>query len=249
MDFIRSRVSGRGNPTAGQDADLEQAGVSERGQLQGQQETGRGRFGIRRPQVSSIVTNQSSGVNRLQRRTVSGENEDGPKTPRFHLGLPSLPSGRFQFPSLSRIGTRKRSRSSLSREQGQQPSDGSEPRISLQQSQAGQSAVVAEPQPTHVQGDPSSGSSMRSFRGADPAEMHSAGLAETGRRRRHRTNPSESQQGGKPRKFLYCFPWIKSRRVRSQILRCFVSGMFLLMFLVICECPLRIRASCSRFSF
>ncbi|EFY89479.1 hypothetical protein MAC_04498 [Metarhizium acridum CQMa 102] len=30
-----------------------------------------------------------------------------------------------------------------------------------------------------------------------------------------------------PKKFMFCFPWVKSRRVRSQILTCFVSGMFL----------------------
>ncbi|KAH6842249.1 hypothetical protein B0I37DRAFT_194577 [Chaetomium sp. MPI-CAGE-AT-0009] len=36
-----------------------------------------------------------------------------------------------------------------------------------------------------------------------------------------------------PKNFLFCFPWIKSRRVRSQILRCFVSGMFLALTLSI----------------
>ncbi|KAL2178430.1 uncharacterized protein P884DRAFT_127168 [Thermothelomyces heterothallicus CBS 202.75] len=38
-----------------------------------------------------------------------------------------------------------------------------------------------------------------------------------------------------PKHFLFCFPWIKSRRVRSQILRCFVSGTFLALTLSICE--------------
>ncbi|KAL2186862.1 hypothetical protein L209DRAFT_763903 [Thermothelomyces heterothallicus CBS 203.75] len=36
-----------------------------------------------------------------------------------------------------------------------------------------------------------------------------------------------------PKHFLFCFPWIKSRRVRSQILRCFVSGTFLALTLSI----------------
>ncbi|GJN69959.1 hypothetical protein VFPFJ_09708 [Purpureocillium lilacinum] len=36
-----------------------------------------------------------------------------------------------------------------------------------------------------------------------------------------------------PKRFLFCFPWVKSRRMRSQILTCFVSGMFLLMLLAI----------------
>jgi hypothetical protein len=32
---------------------------------------------------------------------------------------------------------------------------------------------------------------------------------------------------------LFCFPYIKSRRLRTQILRCFVSGMFLTLLLAI----------------
>ncbi|KAG8414507.1 hypothetical protein J3459_014667 [Metarhizium acridum] len=36
-----------------------------------------------------------------------------------------------------------------------------------------------------------------------------------------------------PKKFMFCFPWVKSRRVRSQILTCFVSGMFLATLLAV----------------
>ncbi|KAK4120072.1 hypothetical protein N657DRAFT_580447, partial [Parathielavia appendiculata] len=36
-----------------------------------------------------------------------------------------------------------------------------------------------------------------------------------------------------PKHFLFCFPWVKSRRIRSQILRCFVSGTFLALTLAI----------------
>ncbi|KAK9446263.1 hypothetical protein VB005_00108 [Metarhizium brunneum] len=36
-----------------------------------------------------------------------------------------------------------------------------------------------------------------------------------------------------PRKFMFCFPWVKSRHVRSQILTCFVSGMFLATLLAV----------------
>lgn len=38
-----------------------------------------------------------------------------------------------------------------------------------------------------------------------------------------------------PKHFLFCFPWIKSRKVRSQILQCFVSGLFLVLLLSVCE--------------
>lgn len=43
-------------------------------------------------------------------------------------------------------------------------------------------------------------------------------------------------EGGRkspPRNFLFCFPWVKSRKVRSQILTCFVSGMFLASLLAV----------------
>lgn len=47
-----------------------------------------------------------------------------------------------------------------------------------------------------------------------------------GRRRLKKTN----------RKFLFCFPWVQSRAMRSNILRCFVSGLFLVILLSVCKC-------------
>ncbi|CAK7216089.1 hypothetical protein SCUCBS95973_002686 [Sporothrix curviconia] len=91
----------------------------------------------------------------------------------------------------------------------------------------------------------------RRFDGADPAEMHLATMADEGRRRRHRRQESSrsgrqqrryvveiaggpppaypAEPASKPKRFLYCFPYIKSRRMRAQILRCFISGMFLVL--------------------
>lgn len=45
----------------------------------------------------------------------------------------------------------------------------------------------------------------------------------------------EGSQRPHPRHFLFCFPWIKSRKVRSQILQCFVSGSFLVLLLTVCK--------------
>jgi len=55
------------------------------------------------------------------------------------------------------------------------------------------------------------------------------------RRRRHRRRAAREQRPP-PKRFLFCFPWIKSRRMRTQILRCFVSGTLLAMLLTICTC-------------
>ncbi|CAK7206399.1 hypothetical protein SEUCBS139899_009191 [Sporothrix eucalyptigena] len=95
----------------------------------------------------------------------------------------------------------------------------------------------------------------RRFEGADPAEMHLATMADDGRRRRRHGNEGSrsgrrqrryvvemvngpppsypGQQPAKPKRFLYCFPYIKSRRMRAQILRCFVSGSVLLFMVAI----------------
>ncbi|KAL1891301.1 hypothetical protein Sste5346_007761 [Sporothrix stenoceras] len=40
-----------------------------------------------------------------------------------------------------------------------------------------------------------------------------------------------SDPNAKPKKFLFCFPYIKSRRLRAQILRCCVSGTFTALML------------------
>lgn len=57
------------------------------------------------------------------------------------------------------------------------------------------------------------------------------------RRRGHGSRGSESTRERRPppKNFLFCFPWIKSRRIRSQILRCFVSGTFLVLMLAVCK--------------
>ncbi len=59
--------------------------------------------------------------------------------------------------------------------------------------------------------------------------------AEDRRRRRHERRRQEAQETQPPKHFLFCFPWIKSRRIRRQILRCFVSGMFLTLLLAVCK--------------
>ncbi|KAI3393399.1 hypothetical protein diail_4294 [Diaporthe ilicicola] len=58
------------------------------------------------------------------------------------------------------------------------------------------------------------------------------------RRRRRRIRDvedgdSEESDRPHPKHFLFCFPWIKSRKVRSQILQCFVSGIFLVTLLAV----------------
>ncbi|KAJ0162735.1 U5 small nuclear ribonucleoprotein 40 kDa protein [Colletotrichum tanaceti] len=75
----------------------------------------------------------------------------------------------------------------------------------------------------------------RRFTSPDPAEMHLAQMVQEGRRRRRRANRRQQQDNdeGHPKRFLLCIPWPKSRRMRSQILRCFILGFFLALLLVL----------------
>lgn len=55
------------------------------------------------------------------------------------------------------------------------------------------------------------------------------------RHRRHRSDRSRREGKPQPKRFLFCFPWVKSKRARTQILRCFVSGVFLTLLLSVCK--------------
>ena len=63
---------------------------------------------------------------------------------------------------------------------------------------------------------------------------------------RHRRRRERRQQDGQerptPKRFLFCFPWVKSRRMRNQILRCFVSGLFLILLLTVCKCIAKVES-------
>lgn len=104
--------------------------------------------------------------------------------------------------------------------------------------------------------DRSRGSSNRSGGGVDENEARRAQEGgEDGRRRnrhhrRHRSDRgsdrSRREARPHPKRFLFCFPWIKPRRIRSQILRCFVSGLFLTLLLTVCKFHLALFRLASR---
>lgn len=52
------------------------------------------------------------------------------------------------------------------------------------------------------------------------------------------TNPQQTDDGAseRPKRFMYCFPWPKSRRVRTLALQSIVSGIFLFTILAVCKC-------------
>lgn len=51
----------------------------------------------------------------------------------------------------------------------------------------------------------------------------------------HHHGRHRSRRKKPPQRFLGCFPWVKSREMRTHIVRCFVCGLFLVCLLSVCE--------------
>ncbi|KUJ18049.1 uncharacterized protein LY89DRAFT_36150 [Mollisia scopiformis] len=148
---------------------------------------------------------------------------ESPKTPRLALGLGNLPSTRLHIPYLSRTNTisSQRSNSPLS-----SPRSIRHPYTPLGDRPASVSSLRQEaPQPpAPVAQTETRRNSPRRFVGVDPAELHLAELADTGRRRRRRKSTRTKRK---------CLPKIKNKKIRAKLLSCFISGLFLTLVLTI----------------
>ncbi|KAI2464198.1 hypothetical protein F4781DRAFT_83142 [Annulohypoxylon bovei var. microspora] len=223
MDYVRTNVLRRAQSSEGRAQNSEHQRLPEMGEPRGSRTR---RFSISRPPLPTLFTSRLR-TDRQDERNRRAEDDipedDSPKTPRFNLGLPNMPSTRLHLPNLPRTWTRGESGpatpAQASRPPSQPTTQPSIPRIQTERPPA-----VSEPPPAHE--------GRSRFRGADPGETHLADVVGRGRRQHHdqsrRREPDE-----RPKKFLFCFPWIKSRRMRSYILRCFVSGIFLIVMLAI----------------
>jgi len=165
--------------------------------------------------VRAGLNQLSSGRSNFGSRSHSPE---VPKTPRYTLGLPNLSSTRLVLPHLSPAP----SLTVLPRGQ-------SSPR-DRQISSASVNSRHMAPSPVEQVQQPVSSRPSRVYRparrfvGVDPAELHLANLAQAGRRRR-RNNSINAERT--------CGPRIKNRKIRSKILSCFISGLFLTLILTI----------------
>lgn len=140
---------------------------------------------------------------------------ESPKTPRLALGLGNLPSTRLHIPYLSRTNTlsSQRTNSPLN-----SPRSIRHPYAVLDERPATAASLRHEaPQPPvpAARAQPRR-SSPRRFVGVDPAELHLAELADTGRRRRRRKSSRAKR---------VCLPKIKNRKIRAKLLSCFISGL------------------------
>ncbi|XXH03315.1 hypothetical protein Hte_009713 [Hypoxylon texense] len=228
MDFIRANVLRRGQPSEGQTQDLEQQRELEMGEQRSQRTRG---ISLGRPSFPTVFAGRSRTAERSQ--TVNGDASevDSPKTPRFNLGLPNMPSTRLHLPNLTRTWTRGSS-GPASPTQAERPSEPA-PERSQPHPRTEQIPVISEPAPSQSGNDVRDNNMGRPrFQGADPEETHLADAV--GRRIRHRHPRSRRHRNDEhPARFLFCFPWVKSARIRRQILRCFVSGILLIFMLAV----------------
>lgn len=227
MDFLR-----RGRSSNGEDIEQQAlAGPSTRPEME---EGTRSRPRLlpgTRPALSR--RRPGNGMQRL------GDGEtDSPKTPRFNLGLPTLPGTRLNLPHLTRPWTSSSDEPNSRPNSAQQnPSQAIETSLEPHTTRAGGQHVapVTAPAPVAQRTRSESFGRTRRFTGPDPAEMHLAQMAHDGRRRRRRAHRNQQRDEGHPKRFLLCIPWPNSRRMRSQILRCFISGTFLTLLLTVCK--------------
>ncbi|KAK8079056.1 hypothetical protein PG994_002863 [Apiospora phragmitis] len=254
----------RGASTRAGDVEEQREGPPEMAEG-GQRPTTTRRLSLRLPQFSN---GRRTGTNNAgdgghqpsdsQSDSIQPGEVESPKSPRFNIHLTNMPSTRLHLPNLARTWTRgssgppSRPPSLHEAEQRSGGGGGDDPRPSMQlewpqpsvqqqQSQPERLPVIEEPQPARTRRSEERSNFMRGFRGADPAEMHLADMADRGRQRTRRRDRSDAAASGSdidpatgrqpPKRFLFCFPWIKSRRVRNQVLRCFVSGMLLVLTL------------------
>jgi len=163
------------------------------------------------------------------------EEVESPKSPDWTGGRRAT---RFTLPRMSRIWSR-----GPPREQTQETMD---PAIESQLPLADRDnwAIPSPPQPaTHPHSTIRAASSYYSeTEGPDTASIRPSSREtdedrrrrRRGRQRRERGRDGRRKRRGKPpQRFLYCFPWVKSKRMRAYIVRCFVSGLFLVILLTV----------------
>lgn len=179
-----------------------------------------------------------------EERVLPTQEVESPKSPDFRDGARGSHLTRFSLPSISRIWSRGPPR--------EQTQDGADPAIESQFPLPNREnwEVPLPPEPvTHSRSTNRAVSSH--YTETDRPETAEAGSSrretdEERRRRRRRRHRQERGRDGRrkrrgkpPQRFLYCFPWVKSKRMRANILRCFVSGLFLIILLTVCKAPAR----------
>lgn len=191
--------------------------------------------GLSRPPIPRLFGQRDEGTTSQE----AGQFEvlESPKSPEFAVRAGRSPLNRFTLPSISQVWTGRFLR--IHSQTGPEPVDETHLTSNTQIWE-----MPRPPEPaTHARSTVRAVSSHYSTtEGPDPTESSPSSRSSEHRRRRRRRHRHEAMRYGRrkrrgkaPTRFLFCFPWIKSRRMRAYILRCFVSGLFLVVLLTTCE--------------
>ncbi|MBE3049302.1 hypothetical protein IMZ48_43745, partial [Candidatus Bathyarchaeota archaeon] len=152
---------------------------------------------------------------------------ESPRTPRFHLGMPVLPSIRLQLPHLTRTGTTGPDGT------GSRPPTAAAnqpPRFPPGQSQPAVPDVA--PEPPRVTVTPAAQDESRTSGDTLTNEPRGSGYPDARARGAivgDVDGSARTEEEERPRRFMGCFPRIRSRRVKSQIGRCLGSALLLII--------------------
>ncbi|KAJ1299716.1 hypothetical protein OPQ81_005042 [Rhizoctonia solani] len=167
----------------------------------------------------------------MERRAPQRE----PQSPACRPRTPPIPSMTVAEPSRALV----RPQASSSR----LGSDEADELYPVGDRQARGNFTAADPAETQLAEMAADGRRRRQRSGSDRTRRHrrdgeTAEERQERRRRRRQRRLRDIEDGDEeasnkphPKRFLFCFPWIRSRKIRSQIVQCFVSGMFLVLLL------------------
>lgn len=169
---------------------------------------------------------------------------ESPKPPEFNARAGRSPLNRFTLPNVSQIWPGRL----LGRESHADADPAGAPRPVSPDRETWEMPLPPEPA-THARSTIRAASSYYSTTEesgsteTNPSSQERDERRQRRQRRRRRRRQHEAMwYGGRrtrgrktPKRFLYCFPWVQSQRMRAYILRCLVSGFFLVALLTICK--------------
>jgi hypothetical protein len=149
---------------------------------------------------------------------------ESPKSPEVDDGS-SAPSRPFQFPNFTRPWTAR------SQDPRIQPEALPEMRQFNRPFTAPSSTTAAPPRAHHrILRD-----RITNTNNDESQVSEDSGMFQHERRLSGDARPDRRHHCAKhPKRFMFCFPWIRSSRVRKQVIACFVSGLILILLVAVC---------------
>lgn len=159
---------------------------------------------------------------------------ESPKSPDLEQGVLDAPSRSFQFPNFARPWTARSNQHQPSREP--HPEGDQAAIFSTESSTEPSSIATLSSRPHPLAYSDASNQT-------DAPESQAAETVSDPERQGHGRSPSSDRlsphrrhhRSRHPKRFLFCIPWVKSKHLRAQILRCLVSGLIMILLIIVCK--------------